>query len=79
LFQEKIKKVDLRVCFENYQGGLDFEKACAFIEARFHERVANGNQIYVHFTCAINTENIEFVINDVQTKVMSNLFQDFVL
>jgi len=81
LFQEKIKKVDLRacVCFDNYQGGLDFEKACAFIEARFRERVANGNQIYVHFTCAINTENIEFVINDVRTKVLSNITQEFVL
>jgi len=79
LFQEKIKRVDLRCCFDNYSGGNDFEKACAFIEARFRERVANGNSIYVHFTCAINTENIEFVINDVRTKVLSNITQEFVL
>jgi len=79
LFAEKLKKVDLKVCFDNYQGGLDFEKACAFIEARFRERVANGNQIYVHFTCAIDTENIEHVINDVRKKVLSSITEQFVL
>lgn len=78
LFQEKIKKVDLKTCFEHYTGGPDFQRACEFIEARFRERVANGTQIYVHFTCAINTENIEYVINDVRTKVLSNITKQFV-
>jgi len=79
LFQAKLKKVDMRVCFPNYEGGSDFKRACDFVEARFRERVANGTKIHVHLTCAINTENIEFVINDVRTKVLSNITQEFLL
>jgi len=74
LFKEKIKRVDLSEYFENYTGGADFEKACEFIAMMFRERVANGRRkVYIHFTCAIDTENIERMIYNVRAKVISEL------
>jgi len=79
LFKEKIKRVDLNVLFKNYTGGAEFEKACMFIGARFKERVANDTQVFIHFTCAINTDNIEYVIHDVRKKVLDRSIEQIVI
>jgi len=79
LFKDKIKRVDLSVLFQNYTGGSEFEKACGFIAARFRERVANDTQVFIHFTCAINTENIEFVIHEVRRKVLDRSIEQIVI
>jgi len=71
--------VDLNVLFKNYVGGADFEKACTFIATRFRERVANDTQVFIHFTCAINTENIEFVIHEVRRKVLDRTIDQIVI
>jgi len=77
LFKDKIERgVDLRQCFPQYQGGTDFQEACQFIKKRFLERVANGKPIYLHFTCAIDTQNIEHVINDVRTTVLQGFLEE---
>jgi hypothetical protein len=74
LFKEKLKRgVDLRLLFPNYTGGLDYDNAVAFIEARFRERIGDGHQIYVHQTCAVDTKNIEYVIKDVRVKVLLDI------
>jgi len=73
LFREKIKTHPLKGYFTNYDGGDDFDKASKFVTARFVEVVGNGATIYPHITCAINTENIEFVINDVRANVITNI------
>jgi len=71
LFKDKIERgIDLRQCFPQYQGGTDVSEACNFIKKRFLERVADGKTIYPHFTCAIDTQNIEHVINDVRKTVL---------
>lgn len=77
LFQEKIQKgIDLRQCFPQYQGGTDYKEACEFVKKRFLERVSNGKRIFLHFTCAIDTQNIEHVINDVRTTVMNGILNE---
>jgi len=73
LFKEKIEKVDLSVCFENYTGGLNFENASNFIKARFVEKNRCPHVIYVHFTCAISTENIEFVFKAVRETIIKKI------
>jgi len=71
LFREKLRRgADLRQLFPNYTGGQDYDNAVAFIDARFRERVSDQHQIYVHFTCAVDTKNIEYVIKDVRVTVM---------
>lgn len=67
LFEEKIKEVDLSVCFPNYDGGKDFAKGTEFIKKKMLEcNEIKGRTIYVHVTCATDTANIKFVFSAVQ-------------
>jgi len=78
LFKEKLLRgVDLRQCFPQYAGGTNFNDACEFVKKRFLERVPNGKEIYCHFTCAIDTQQIEYVINDVRATVLQSFFREF--
>lgn len=79
LFKEKIQRVDLKVCFENYTGGCNFENASAFIKARFLEQNQSPHVIYTHFTCAISTENIEFVFKCVRETVLKKILNEVIL
>jgi len=78
LLKEKIKKVDLKECFEDYTGGLDFNNAFEFIKAKFLELNKNKSKpIYVHATCATDTENIRFVFNSVKDIVLRDSLQRY--
>mmetsp|Transcript_13445 Transcript_13445/g.34298 ORF Transcript_13445/g.34298 Transcript_13445/m.34298 type:complete len:355 (+) Transcript_13445:90-1154(+) len=67
LFEEKIKTVDLNVCFPSYTGGCDFNRSIAFIKKEFQGRCKDPNkQIFTHITCATNTDNIKFVFESVR-------------
>jgi len=68
LFKEKIKVVDLNVCFQSYTGGSDLDSAQDFIKKRFLERT--NSHVYVHFTVAIDTKNIQFVIQAVRETIL---------
>jgi len=72
IFKEKIKKVDLNVCFQEYKGGLDFDKASAFITEKFKSlnKSAEQKQVYPHITCATDTQNIKFVFNAVKNIIL---------
>lgn len=76
LFAEKIARVDLKVCFDDYDGGCNYENAEAFIKARFMEKNQQPNrQIFVHPTCAVDTENIEVVWAAVRQIILTNTLQ----
>jgi len=79
LFREKILQTDLKVCFPNYTGGLNFDSAAAFIKARFLEQNQSPHVIYTHYTCAISTENIEFVFKCVREAVLKKILNDVIL
>jgi len=79
LFREKIARVDLNVCFPGYTGGLNFENASAFIKARFLEQNKSTHPIYTHFTCAISTENIEFVFKCVRETVLTQTLKQVII
>lgn len=80
LFKEKIKKVDLKVCFPNYTGGHDFENGSAFIKQRFLEQnQQQSHVIYTHFTCAISTENIQFVFGAIRETVLKRILEEVIL
>jgi len=70
LFKEKVKSVDLSVCFNNYTGGLNEDNAKEFIKIRFLERT--NNKVYVHFTTAIDTENIGFILKAVRETLLKD-------
>jgi len=79
LFKEKISRVDLTTCFPNYTGGRNFEAAADYLRRKFVQQNRTQHQIYVHFTCAINTENIEFVFKCVRDTVLKQILEDLVV
>lgn len=73
LFEEKIQKVDLSVCFSEYQGGLDYDAGCEFLKEKFKSlNRQQGKLVYMHITCATDTENIKFVFNATRDVVLQD-------
>jgi len=67
LFEEKIKKTSLKVCFSEYKGGDSYEKAAAFVEKKFTDSARKTDtQLFTHITCATDTENVLHVWGDVK-------------
>ncbi|KAJ5078852.1 guanine nucleotide-binding protein g(o) subunit alpha [Anaeramoeba ignava] len=74
LFEQKIKKVDLKVCFNDYEGGKDEKKAIDFIKEKFLSLNKNKDrQIYPHETCATNTDNIRKVFEGVKETLLKTV------
>jgi len=78
LFREKIQKIDLSCCFPSYTGGCNFEAASAFIRSKFQEQNNSPHVIYTHFTCAISTENVEFVFRCVRETLLKQIMSELV-
>ena len=74
LFQEKIRSSPLSICFPEYTGGNSYEETSQYIENKFEElnRMPKQKQIYYHFTCATDTENIKFVFDAVTDVIITN-------
>jgi len=75
LLEEKIKRVDLKVCFENYTGGANFEAAKNFIKQRFLER-STEIEVVVHFTCAVSTDKIKLIFSSVKELILKKIIQN---
>ena len=75
LFEEKIAKVDLNVCFPEYTGGKDFDAAADFITQKFVDLNKNPDRtIFPHMTCATNTENVSVIFSATkETVIMGRL------
>lgn len=77
LFAEKIKKVSLTVAFPEYKGGLNYAEAAKYIREIFLAQCDNPKKpVYVHETCATDTDNISFVFSAVRDIVMNQTLQD---
>jgi len=71
IFLEKIRNVDLKVCFPDYDGGLDYDNASKFINKQFLGMNENPKKLlYTHFTCATDTDNIVVVFKAVKDIVL---------
>jgi len=79
LLKEKIQRVDLKVCFPNYSGGMNFESASQFIKQRFLEKNQSPHLIYSHLTIAISTENIVFVFKAVRETILKKILNEVIL
>lgn len=67
LFAEKIQKVSIRSCFEEYDGADEYEPASEYIQQQFENRNRNPEkQVYAHVTCATDTDNVSMVFNAVK-------------
>jgi len=76
LFEKKIVKTDLNVCFPEYTGGKSFENACEFIRKTFLAQNANPlKQIFPHITCATDRSNVEVVFSDLRSTLLQKAIQ----
>ncbi|XP_039268927.1 guanine nucleotide-binding protein G(i) subunit alpha-2-like [Styela clava] len=67
IFQDKIEKSPLTICFPEYMGSNNYTEASEYIRGKFEALNAHADtkEIYSHFTCATDTKNIEVVFDAV--------------
>ncbi|KAF4793023.1 hypothetical protein TURU_115594 [Turdus rufiventris] len=73
IFEEKIKKSPLSICFPEYTGPNAFTEAVAYIQTQYESKNKSANkEIYTHITCATDTNNIQFVFDAVTDVIIAN-------
>jgi len=72
LFEEKLPNSPIIICFPDYTGPGTYNDAAVFIRQKYLERNRNETkEIYVHLTCATDTENIDFVFKAVTNMIIA--------
>jgi guanine nucleotide-binding protein subunit alpha len=68
LFAEKLPRSPLGDYFPDYTGGDNYDAACDYLLHRFVSlnQSAASKQIYAHYTCATDTQQIKFVLSAIQ-------------
>lgn len=78
IFQEKIKKSNLNICFSDYKGGYSEKAALDFIKERFSEaNQTQGREIYIHTTCATDKENVRIVFDAVKNIILRRHLKEY--
>ncbi|XP_077687000.1 guanine nucleotide-binding protein G(o) subunit alpha isoform X8 [Eretmochelys imbricata] len=73
IFEEKIKKSPLTICFPEYTGSDSFTEAVSYIQSQYESKNKSPNkEIYTHITCATDTNNIQFVFDAVTDVIIAN-------
>ncbi|KPM11881.1 guanine nucleotide-binding protein G alpha subunit [Sarcoptes scabiei] len=78
LFEKKIKKTPLTVCFPEYTGSNTLEDAAAFMQMKFEclNKNPDKKDVYTHFTCATDTNNVQFVFDAIADVILKrNLYE----
>uniref|UniRef100_F6RY09 G protein subunit alpha transducin 2 n=1 Tax=Ornithorhynchus anatinus TaxID=9258 RepID=F6RY09_ORNAN len=78
LFEEKIKKVHLSICFPDYDGNNSYEDAGNYIKNQFLDLNMRKDvkEIYSHMTCATDTQNVKFVFDAVTDIIIKENLKD---
>ncbi|TRY54852.1 hypothetical protein DNTS_001809 [Danionella cerebrum] len=78
LFEDKIKRSPLTICFPEYTGSSTYEDAAAYVQCQFEDlnKRKDTKEIYSHFTCATDTKNVQFVFDAVTDVIIKNNLKD---
>uniref|UniRef100_A0A665THZ8 Guanine nucleotide-binding protein G(i) subunit alpha-2 n=1 Tax=Echeneis naucrates TaxID=173247 RepID=A0A665THZ8_ECHNA len=79
LFEEKITRSPLTICFPEYTGMANkFDEAASYIQTKFEDlnKKKDTKEIYTHFTCATDTKNVQFVFDAVTDVIIKNNLKD---
>ncbi|KAI9305370.1 putative guanine nucleotide-binding protein alpha-1 subunit [Cunninghamella echinulata] len=78
LFQKKWSKADFQTYFPDYQGSNDYKDGYKYIENKFTKLKpsTNDTQLYSHFTCATDTEQIKFVFRAIMDVILQETMRD---
>ncbi|KAJ7627402.1 heterotrimeric G protein alpha subunit B [Roridomyces roridus] len=68
LLAEKLPRSPLGDYFPDFTGGTDYDAACEYLLHRFVSLNQNASkkQVYAHYTCATDTQQIKFVLSAIQ-------------
>ncbi|KAH8556852.1 guanine nucleotide binding protein alpha subunit [Umbelopsis sp. PMI_123] len=76
-FAEKLPVSPLADYFPDYRGGNNYEAACDYLLNRFVSlNQSDDKQIYTHFTCATDTQQVKFVMAAVNDIIIQNNLRD---
>lgn len=77
LFREKLPRSPIANFFPDYTGGSDLQAACDYFSSRFVGlNQSSAKQIYTHFTCATDTNQIKFVLSAVNDIIIQVNLRD---
>jgi len=74
LFKEKIKTVDLKVAYADYDGGCAYEPAAAYLKKKFRSLLKHRDDLHIHITCATDTKHIQTLLDKVTSSIIE-IFQ----
>lgn len=78
LFDEKITKAPLTVCFKSYKGKSNYKDGVEYIKRRFIEtNKCKLRNIYTHETCATDTDNVRVVFQSVSDMILTSLMRKY--
>ncbi|CAG8484455.1 2880_t:CDS:2 [Ambispora gerdemannii] len=76
-FKEKLPHSPMNTYFPDYEGGDNYDAACDYILNRFVSlNQSDVKQIYTHFTCATDTQQIKFVMAAVNDIIIQTNLRD---
>jgi len=77
VFQDKVKIINIDICFPEYKGKQNFEEASKYIQDKFVDQNENPNKkVYPHVTCATDTNNMKHVFNAVKNIILQEAIGD---
>nr|XP_029537608.1 guanine nucleotide-binding protein G(i) subunit alpha-2-like [Oncorhynchus nerka] len=78
LFEEKITRSPLAICYPEYTGANKYDEAASHIQTKFEDlnKKKDTKEIYTHFTCATDTKNVQFVFDAVTDVIIKNNLKD---
>ncbi|OBZ87033.1 Guanine nucleotide-binding protein subunit alpha, partial [Choanephora cucurbitarum] len=77
IFKEKLSRYPLKESFSDFNGQETYESASDYILNRFVSlNQSDSKQIYTHFTCATDTQQIRFVMAAVNDIIIQNNLRD---
>lgn len=72
LFEDKITRSPLTICFPDYPGQNTFSEAAPFMQFQFVSTNRREHKdIYCHFTCATDTNNVQFVFDAISDIILN--------
>lgn len=71
LFRAKIEKIDLSVCFPEYQDGKNCAAASEYIKQKFLQVNKSPHDVFVHFIVAVDTDNVKLVFDATRQALIS--------
>jgi len=72
LFEDKIQKVNIKVCFPEYRGGQNYEECAEFMQKKFLDVNTGSKLIFPHFTCATDTQLVQKVFEACKLVILDN-------